>query len=113
MAKEKIKKEVPLKKDIVPTVITTDVSESQELVVRFSDLEGLQSKGLNSSFITDIKQGENEIWFSPNISDKKLVFKTPKSKSGYPETYEFTVSQFLNLLRTKPKNRKATNDELV
>lgn len=79
--------------------------------IYFKNINEKNSKELTDpSFVLTVKDEDAEIWISANIVQNKIIIKTPKDKrgNGYPDIFDFTVKQLLNVIK---KSKKVKNDE--
>mgnify|MGYP000911331573 CR=1 FL=1 len=77
-------------------------TEEKKLVVKFHDISTLKKSvpiELNNFTSLSMNNGTEEIWFSVYPGKKLIEFTV------YPETYQFTLTQFKKLLESTKKKR--------
>jgi len=89
-------------KDIKEKDIKDNGTEEKKFIVKFHDISTLKKSvpiELNNFTSLSMNNGIEEIWFSVYPGKKLIEFTV------YPETYQFTLTQFKKLLESTKKKR--------
>jgi hypothetical protein len=82
--------------NLVEESSTTDEFKLQ--IIGHSELKLLAAEGVG--FTVSVINGDKEVRFGFDTHEEKIIVTVPVPKSGYPNKYMFTITQFTQLLKT-------------